>query len=178
MIKTMKGFLLALTAVAALVTVANTVQTSSPNELCDKEALAKTGGTCPYSKGIDEYEASLASNKDEAKSDCCSKVSKAKAIVAQADEKDGCCKGEAKTVAKVDEKEDCCKSTEAKVVKKGEGECCNAPGKLAKFKVWADGKYYYYGCEGSAGKGRVTLAKKGMLLVGKVQPVVGKVQIS
>ncbi len=52
------------------------------------------------------------------------------------------------------------------------GNCCKIDG-LAKFKVFAGGKYYFYGCPGSAAMGREELNSQG-LIAGKVQAVVGK----
>jgi hypothetical protein len=72
---------------------------------------------------------------------------------------------------KAEGKQACCKSTAAKTVVKGEGECCNAPGSPVKFKVYVAGNgYKYFGCDGSAAKGRQELIAKGNK-VGKVQPV-------
>lgn len=68
----------------------------------------------------------------------------------------------------------CCKSTPAKTVAKGAAGCCNAAGEAAKFKVFVAGKgYQYFGCEGSAGKGRTELIAKGER-VGNIQKVTSK----
>lgn len=106
-------------------------------------------------------------------------VSVAIAGTSQAKEEKACCKEKAKVVAQVAEgKEACCKSTAAKPQAKGEGDCCNAKGQLAKFKVFAEGKYHFFGCEGSAKKGRADLVAQGYVGVGEVQKVKGKVFIS
>lgn len=99
----------------------------------------------------------------------------------QAKKEDTCCDKAAKVTAQHDAKlangkEACCKSTAAKPQAKGEGSCCNAKGQTAKFKVWTEAGYKFFGCEGSAAKGRDELIAKG-LIVGQVQPVVGKVAI-
>jgi hypothetical protein len=72
---------------------------------------------------------------------------------------------------KAEGKQACCKSTVAKTVVKGEGACCNAPGQPVNFKVYVAGEgYKFFGCDGSANKGRKELIAKGNK-VGKVQPV-------
>src|SRR5687767_8748152 len=86
-----------------------------------------------------------------------------------------CCSAEkmvtAKAQTKVDGKEACCKSTEKKPVAKGDKGCCNAKGEVAKFKVYvAFEGYKFFGCEGSAKKGREELAANGYI-VGEVQKV-------
>lgn len=85
----------------------------------------------------------------------------------------GCASKEVKAEAK--DKELCCKSTAANPIAKGSKGCCNAKGALARFKVWADGTYHFFGCQGSASKARLDLARQGALVVGRVQPVVGRV---
>lgn len=96
--------------------------------------------------------------------DCC----KERAAAAK---KDGsCCAAEAKKDAG---KKDSCA---AKTAKSKSGECCNTAGKPAKFKVYAGGKYYFFGCAESAEKGRVELMAK-FLDVSAVQPVKSKVKI-
>ncbi len=98
---------------------------------------------------------------------------------AEAQEKDCCgAPAKAKLMAQQAEKEECCKSTEAKPMAKGDEGCCNAKGAPAKFKVWAGAGYKYFGCEESAAKGRLEAVNKGVVPVGKVQAVVGKVSIS
>lgn len=63
----------------------------------------------------------------------------------------------------------CCKSTPAKVVVKGESGCCNAPGAAKPFKVFVAGEgYKFFGCAGSAAKGRKELVAKGSK-VGAIQ---------
>ena len=106
-----------------------------------------------------------------AKTDCGAK--------AEAQEKE-CCGGanKAKLMAQQGDKEECCKSTAEKPMAKGDEGCCNAKGAPAKFKVWAGTAYKYFGCEESAEKGRMEAVKSGVVPVGKVQAVVGKVSIS
>lgn len=85
---------------------------------------------------------------------------------------------EKKAQETVNGKPACCKSTEAKPMAKGEKGCCNAKGELAKFKVYVVGVgYKFFGCEGSAAKGREEIVAAGQL-AGKVQKVVGKHHIS
>lgn len=67
-------------------------------------------------------------------------------------------------------KKQCCKSTEAKPMAKGDPGCCNAKTAAAKFKVFANGAYQFFGCADSAAKARKEMLQKG-LIVGKVQPV-------
>lgn len=116
--------------------------------------------------------------KEEKKACCAEKV---EAKVAK-EEKKACC--QEKVEAKVAQsgiahgKEACCKSTAAKPQAKGEGDCCNAPGQFAKFKVFAEGKYHYFGCEDSAAAGRNALVAQGYVGVGKVQKVRGKVKLA
>lgn len=62
----------------------------------------------------------------------------------------------------------CCKSTATKAVAKGGDGCCNNVKAKAKFKIYANGKYHFYGCKGSA-----TMARNQMMEMG-VKP--GKVQ--
>lgn len=85
---------------------------------------------------------------------------------------------EAKRMMEASEgKKACCKSTDAKVVVKGEKGCCNAEGEVAKFKVFVTGKgYQFFGCEGSATKGRAAFVAKGHR-VGQVQKVASKINI-
>ncbi len=72
-------------------------------------------------------------------------------------------------------KKACCKSTVAKPMAKGDKGCCNAAGESAKFKVFVAGVgYKFFGCEGSANKGRAEWMAKGKN-VGKVQKVTSKV---
>jgi hypothetical protein len=69
----------------------------------------------------------------------------------------------------------CCKSTASKPMAKGDAGCCNAKGEAAKFKIYVAGAgYKYFGCEGSAAKGRKELVSKGQK-VGKVQKVTSSV---
>ncbi len=115
----------------------------------------------------------------EAKKDCCQAKVEAKVVK---EEKKACCaeKVEAKVAQSgiAHGKEACCKSTADKPQAKGEGDCCNAPGQFAKFKVFAEGKYHYFGCEDSAAAGRKALVAQGYMGVGKVQKVKGKVKLA
>lgn len=119
--------------------------------------------------------------------------------MAFANAQDSCCKAEAKqgsceVVAKVDKdaefmaeahrmmaaaegKKMCCKSTASMPKMKGEDGCCNAKGEMAKFKVFVSGVgYQFFGCEGSAKKGRTEWVAKGHK-AGNVQKVASKVAI-
>lgn len=73
-------------------------------------------------------------------------------------------------------KQACCKSTAAKPLAKGDKGCCNEKGTAAKFKVYADGKYYFYGCKDSAAQGRKDLLSKGFA-VGDIQKVRSRAKI-
>ena len=75
--------------------------------------------------------------------------------------------------------DDCKNCMNAKKVAKANSMkgCCNAPGEMAKFKVFAGGKYSFYGCADMAEKGRIALMEK-YLDVSVVQPVQSKVRIS
>ncbi len=76
-----------------------------------------------------------------------------------------------KMAMKAEGKESCCKSTPAHVMAKGDKGCCNETGQTAKFKVFVAGQgYKFFGCEGSAAKGRKELIAK-RLKVGSVQAV-------
>lgn len=201
----MKGILIAGAAILGLTTMgAQVASTDAPAQMCDKST--KTLPVAQQSTCMEKGQTTVVAEQSTCpiaaqavakadKKDCCAGADKAKAIVAQAADEKSCCKEEAKAVAQVASKEakecckaeakavaqvkeECCTSTEAHPVAKGEDECCNAPGKLAKFKVWADGKYAFYGCEGSANKGRLALVAKGAMSVGPVQTVVGKVTIA
>jgi hypothetical protein len=78
---------------------------------------------------------------------------------------------------KAEGKEACCQTTSAKKVAKGDKGCCNAKAEPAKFKVFVAGSgYKYFGCEGSAKKGRQELVAKGQK-VGKIQKVRSKVAL-
>lgn len=80
-----------------------------------------------------------------------------------------------KMAMSADGKQACCKSTATKAMAKGDKGCCNAKGEMAKYKVYvAEAGYKYFGCEGSASKGRKELMAKGHK-VGNVQKVNGKV---
>ena len=122
-----------------------------------------------------------ASAPKAAKGDCCAKEAKVSAKTAD-DCKGGVCPMEAHAV-KAEAKTDACAMGSGncpmeggKHMTKGKAGCCNAPGQLAKFKVFVDGKWMFYGCKEMASKGRqelLTMAFK----VGQVLPVSGKVQI-
>ncbi|HZH97565.1 MAG TPA: hypothetical protein VEX38_01225 [Fimbriimonadaceae bacterium] len=74
-------------------------------------------------------------------------------------------------------KEACCQTDATKSVEKGAKGCCNAKAEPAKFKVFVAGEgYKYFGCEGSAKKGRQELVAKGEK-VGRVQKVRTKVSL-
>ena len=76
-----------------------------------------------------------------------------------------------KMAMKADGKESCCKSTATHAMAKGDKGCCNEAGQTAKFKVFVAGNgYKFFGCEGSATKGRKDLLAK-RLKVGSVQQV-------
>lgn len=78
---------------------------------------------------------------------------------------------------KAEGKKACCKSTAAKPIAKGDKGCCNEKGAQAKFKVFVAGHgYKFFGCEGSAKKGRQELVAR-HTRVGRVQPVVGNAAI-
>lgn len=99
------------------------------------------------------------------------------AVQVKVEGKEGCCATKAKAVqVKMESKEACCTSTaKAPVAKAGKG-CCNATGEMAKYKVFADGKWMFFGCKDSAEKGRrdlTTMAFK----VGKVMPVTSMIRI-
>jgi hypothetical protein len=100
-----------------------------------------------------------------------------------------CCKGEKTNTdaeflkvaqemeMKAEGKKACCKSTEAKPMAKGDKGCCNAPGEVAKFKVFVAGTgYKYFGCKDSAAQGRKDLLAKGAK-VGNIQKVSLKASI-
>jgi hypothetical protein len=68
----------------------------------------------------------------------------------------------------------CCKSTAEKPMAKGDKGCCNAKNETAKFKVFVAGEgYKFFGCKGSAEKGRQELTATGKR-VGAVQKVLSK----
>lgn len=54
--------------------------------------------------------------------------------------------------------------------------CCNTPGSPAKFKVFAGGKYHFFGCADAAETARVQLMEK-YLDVSEIQKVSGNVKI-
>lgn len=73
-------------------------------------------------------------------------------------------------------KDACCMKMAKKATANSMKGCCNAPGEMAKFKVFAGGKYSFYGCADMAEQGRISLMEK-FLDVSAVQPVQGKVRI-
>lgn len=78
---------------------------------------------------------------------------------------------------KAESKQECCKSTAEKVVAKGGTGCCSEKGALAKFKVFANGTYKYFGCADSAAQARKEMLAHGTR-PGKVQKVRGRVLMS
>jgi hypothetical protein len=69
-------------------------------------------------------------------------------------------------------KKACCKSTAEMPITKGAVGCCNAADAPKPFKVFVVGKgYEFFGCQGSASKGRQELIAKG-LRVGQIQRTV------
>lgn len=122
----------------------------------DSKVAAKTGGDCKGGTCPMEAKASAKAGKDCGN---CAMGGHAAKVEAKMD--GACAMGG-----------DC----DMKGAKNAKAGCCNAPGKLAKFKVFADGKWMFYGCKEMAAKGRqelLTMAFK----VGQVLPVTGKVQI-
>lgn len=81
-----------------------------------------------------------------------------------------------KMAASAEGKKACCKSTAAKPMARGDKGCCNEVGTVAKFKVYADGKYHFFGCKDSAAEARKELAQKGFA-VGNVQKVRSRARI-
>ena len=81
-----------------------------------------------------------------------------------------------KMMAAAEGKKACCKSTAAKPMARGDKGCCNEVGTVAKFKVYADGKYHFFGCKDSAAEARKELAAKGFA-VGDVQKVRSRARI-
>lgn len=149
---------LGVVAVAAMLMAARPTQ-SAKAEACAPKATvagAKAEGCC----GNKAAKAVVASTKPEGKS-CADKA--------------GC--GDKMVASTVATKESCCKSTAAKPIAKGDKGCCNAKDALAKFKVFVDGEWKFYGCQGSATKGRAEWVTKAFN-VGKVQPVTSRVTIS
>ncbi|MCB0826549.1 MAG: hypothetical protein KDC26_10195 [Armatimonadetes bacterium] len=174
----MKKYIIGILATlsVAAITVA-TIQEKKEAQHCDKKPVVaqQASEKKDCCEGADKAKL-VAQQAADKKADCCDE----KPIVAQqaTDKKDDCC-GDAKpVVAQEAGEKECCKSTPEAKVMKGEEGCCNAPGQPAKFKVWADGKYHFFGCEDSAKEGRMELVAKGAALVGNVQPVKGKVLIS
>lgn len=137
-------------------------------------------GGCCGSKAKAATVASTAPAKAQG-GECCKSKAAAVATTAPAKAEGGaCCKSKAAAVATTApakaEGGACCKSTAAKPIAKGAKGCCNEVGALAKFKVFADGKWMFYGCRGSAEKGRRELLTMAFR-VGQVQPVTGQVRI-
>lgn len=136
---------------------------------------------CPGDKAakadvVAEEKAGCAPCGDKDKSDKNNAVALSQTVAYAKEDCGGCASKEVKAEAKATES--CCKSTAANPIAKGEKGCCNEKGALAKFKVWADGTYHFFGCQGSASKARIDLARQGALVVGRVQPVVGRVAMA
>ncbi len=141
-----------------------------PGAKVEAKVAAKDGACCADKAG--KVQVKMAA-KDGA---CC--ADKAGKVQVKMAAKDGaCCADKAgKVEVKMAGKEACCTSTAKAPKAKGEKGCCNAPGEMAKFKVFADGKWMFYGCKGSAEMGRkelMTMAFK----VGQIMPVTGKVMM-
>jgi len=136
-------------------------------------AFAATTGTCATGVKVKSADAGCCASKAKTvaktESACASKAAKPVAKAAGA----GSCAVKAKTVAKT---ESCCASKAAKPVAKAGKGCCNAAGEFAKYKVFVDGQYMFYGCQGSAGKARTEMVAVAFN-VGKIQIVTGKVMI-
>ena len=137
-----------------------------PKPVVKVEAKKEDGGCC-------KSKAAKVQVKAEGGECCKSKAAKVQ-VKAEGGE---CCKAKAgKVQVKMEGKEACCKSTAAKPMAKGGKGCCNETGALAKFKIFVDGQYMYYGCEGSANKARKEMMPVAFR-VGAVQKVSGKVMI-
>ncbi len=173
----MKKIIIGALAVSAVVFAfaSNPAPAASGDGCCPKEAKVVVkneenceGGVC---KPGAKVEAKVA-----AKDGCC--ADKAAKVQVKMAAKDGaCCADKAgKVEVKMAGKDACCTSTAKAPKAKGAKGCCNAPGEMAKFKVFADGKWMFYGCKGSAEMGRkqlMTMAFK----VGQIMPVTGKVMM-
>lgn len=111
--------------------------------------------------------------KVEAKQDSCATKS-ADACSTKASAEDEFMKEAQRMMLEAEGKKACCKSTAAKPIAKGDKGCCNETGQAAKFKVFVAGAgYKFFGCEGSATKGRKELLAKGAK-VGNIQKVTAK----
>ncbi len=174
----MKKFVLAMLAVSAVVFAFAVNQPKAEKDVCgDSKAQAlmtMKDGDC--AGGVCKPEAKVV--KVEAKQGGCCAEKAVKAVKVEAKQA-GCCADKAgKVEAKVvkEGKTACCQSTNAKPVAKAGAGCCNEAGKPAKFKVFADGKWMFFGCKTSAEKGRSDLLKMAFK-VGTVQTVTGKVMM-
>ena len=189
----MKKIVFGMIAVAAVVVAfaANTPAASKTEGCCKTKEAKVVAQAAVKAEGCCKAKAKAA--QVEAKAEGCCKSKEAKVVAQTAAE--GCCKSKAaKVQAKaegcesgacgdkavqakaVDGKEACCKSTAAKPIAKGSKGCCNETGAPAKFKVFADGKWMFYGCRGSAEKGRRELLTMAFR-VGQVLPVTGNARI-
>lgn len=111
--------------------------------------------------------------KVEAKKDACATKS-SDACGTKASAEDEFMKEAQKMMLEAEGKKACCKSTASKPLAKGDPGCCNEAGQPAKFKVYVAGVgYKFFGCEGSANKGRKELLAKGAK-VGNIQKVTSK----
>lgn len=150
-------------------------------------AFAQSDKSCCANK-VAQAEKSCCASKVAAQSDCATACSTSKcattAVRISACSKEDAFLAEAARMerlaeakAKASSEKQCCKSTPEKPIPQGAPGCCNAPGGLAKFKVWVVGSgYKFYGCEGSARDGRNELMASGHR-VGAVQRVTGRVTI-
>jgi hypothetical protein len=113
--------------------------------------------------------------KTAVKGDACCKDKAAPKTAAQK-EKEFLAEAQRMTMA-AEGKEACCKSAPEKAVAKSDPGCCNAKTEAAKFKVFVAGEgYKFFGCEGSAKKGRASLVAQGKR-AGSIQKVTSKTLI-
>lgn len=163
----MKKALLALAVVAAAVMAFAVSQNSNSSSCCpaEKGAQAKVAKT-------EDCATMCEAGKVAKTAACCAE----KGVQAKVAKTEDCTMCEAGKAAKPAKAEACCASGDHKMVMKGGEGCCNAPGQFAKFKIFVDGKYMYYGCKDSAMMAHKEL-KTMAFKVGSVQPVSGKVRI-
>ncbi|HRF59609.1 MAG TPA: hypothetical protein PLH94_06795 [Fimbriimonadaceae bacterium] len=133
--------------------------------------LALAASTFVFAQCCPKVEAKM-----EKQSCCASKEAKM--------EKQGCCGSKVsasigddafmaeahRMMMKAEGKMSCCKSTTTKMIAKGGEGCCNNIKAKAKFKVYANGKYQFFGCKGSATMARNQMVAMGVK-AGKIQPV-------
>lgn len=192
----MKNILIAMLALASGVTVFATVQQNKAsdcgscpadtkvvqaNQAKDADCCA-TGAKATQVKEAKAMDCCAAGGKatqaKQAKSaDCCSEAGKAAQAKMAMDCKDCPADKMAECAANQGDCKDCDmngKTKQVKVVKGTKATECSTG--YAKYKVYVDGKYYYYGCEESAGAARTKWVAKAFH-VGTVQKVVGKVRI-